>query len=257
MDIEGTYTLQTAPEAVKNCLQDRQILLHCIPGIERLEAQNEHMWAFTLHVKQVPLTDEYRGTVTLLEQEASYCHRIIFQAQGRQNTCNGEWTVSLSGQSDNTIVTYSGTIQFDKRPGQLRGLPLSSRLLIKGAIKLLLQQFFTALTEQLRVTSSQQPIVVHESGNGAEDIGSSLRLHPPVSEILTPVSSYPGSTSAKEAVPQNSDRFLRFVVRRLGLGKGDSVEEERWVKQVRRFGVLSVLLLLVWVGTRLPGKILD
>jgi len=78
-----------------------------------------------------------------------------------------------------------------------------------------------------------------------------------MSEILTPISSYPGTTSAKEAVPQKSDRFLRFVVRRLGLGEGDPVEEERWVKRVRRFGVLSILLLLVWVGTRLPGKILD
>jgi len=106
MDIEGMYTLQAAPEAVKNCLQDRQALLRCIPGIERLEAQNEHMWTFTLHVKQAPLTDEYRGTVTLLEQQTSYRYRIIFQAQGRQNTCNGGWIVGLTWQSDNIIVSY-------------------------------------------------------------------------------------------------------------------------------------------------------
>ena len=48
--------------------------------------------------------------------------------------------------------------------------------------------------------------------------------------------------------------LLHKIVRQLGLGGNDAQLEEQWVIRLRRVGFASMLLLLVWVGTRLPRK---
>ena len=56
MDIDGTYTLQAAPEVVWNLLMDQDMLQQNIPGMERLEQTGEDTYTFTLHIKHAPLT---------------------------------------------------------------------------------------------------------------------------------------------------------------------------------------------------------
>ena len=72
-----------------------------------------------------------------------------------------------------------------------------------------------------------------------------------MSELLTP------QYTAREPMPQPRQNVLHTLVHQLGLGNGDPVVEEQWVGRVRQFGIVSALLLLVWVGTRLPKRILD
>jgi hypothetical protein len=38
------------------------------------------------------------------------------------------------------------------------------------------------------------------------------------------------------------------------LGAGDPVAEVLWVNRLRRTGILLGLLLLVWIGSRIPRK---
>ncbi len=48
--------------------------------------------------------------------------------------------------------------------------------------------------------------------------------------------------------------FLETIVHRVGLGAGNPVAEALWVNRLRRTGILLGLLLLVWIGTRIPRK---
>ena len=230
MEIEGTYTLQVLPEEVWNCLMDQQTLERAIPGIERLEALGDHDFAFGIHVRHNPLKGQYTGHIRVIEQHYPETYRFTLEGEGQQSKIDGEWTVHLSEMNENTVVAYKGTLHFGKISALLP-MPM-----VKGTIKVLIQQFFLALADQLRTTSriysaapgSAGEMVVVEDAHNVDDI-----------------------------VTNAADRsaLLHVVVHRLRLGNGDPLLEEQWVKRLRRISAVTVLLLLVWVGTRLPGRL--
>jgi len=219
MDIEGTYTLQALPEDVWHCLLDQQELRRTIPGVEGLEQVGENKYAVAMHIRHAPLIGSYHGHVTLIEQQYPYYYRMAIEGEGRQSTISGEGVVHLSGRGENTIVAYKGTLNLGKL-GSLLPTPL-----VKGAAKLLIQQFFTALADQLRTMNPQEISTLQQPGGNIA------------------VSS-----------PTVQPTLLHTIVRLLRLGGGDPTREAQWVNRVRRAGVISALLLLVWIGTRLPRR---
>jgi carbon monoxide dehydrogenase subunit G len=229
MDIEGTYTLQAIPEDVWLCLMDSRLLQKSIPGLEQLERQGELNYTIAMQVKQAPLMGTYHGHVAVVEQKFPTIYSLKFEGEGRQSNVQGTIVLTLSEQGENTVVDYKCTLNLGKM-GTLLPAPL-----VKGNIKHLFQQFFAALAEHLR-SIIPYPIDVVESNN----------------DIL--ISST--SQQQKQAVflPSGRPAFLYALVRLFNLGDGDTQQEELWVNRVRRAGVISGLLLLVWIGTRLPRK---
>src|SRR5206468_3712091 len=76
--------------------------------------------------------------------------RIIISSEGRQNTLKGSGVIRLSRNEDTTVLVYNGTLEF----GRL-GTRLPS-LVARGAAKMLLQQFFSALADQVRANRNAQ-----------------------------------------------------------------------------------------------------
>lgn len=228
MNIEGTYTLQALPEEVGECLTDPQILQRTFPGIVRLESLDTHKYAITLHIRQAPLSGIYSGLIVVIEQEHPYQYSIAAEGEGRPGKMSTGWVVELSRLNENTVARYKGTVN----PGRLTTLLPAP--LVRGAIKLLLQQFFTSLSEQLHTMSSLPAI---ESSNMAGPSASNL---PESNQVaLSPAAQFPR---------------LYAIVRQFGLGGGNPIDEGRWVNRLRRAGMISALLLLVWIGTRLPRR---
>src|SRR3984893_13233678 len=148
MDIEGTYTLQAPVEEVWQCLMDLQTLRHALPGLERLESTEQLAYAFTLRIKQAPLRGVYTGRATIgtdFSGPPMSCF-LVLEGDGPHNPFQGTWDIRLSQLQDNTIVAYSGALNAGKMSALL---PPS---LVKGAVKILIQQFFANLAEQLRTT---------------------------------------------------------------------------------------------------------
>ncbi len=241
MNIEGTYTLQAVAEDVWQCLMDPQVLLHTIPGIERLVQVKNDTYAVSLHVKNAPLIGTYSGTITITEQQYPYHYRLQIEGEGRQSSISGSGTVHLNGHDHYTIIAYTGTLTIGKL-GTLLPPPV-----VKGAAKMLIQQFFTALADQLRASSPAQV-------SASEEIAGAAVVRQPGGNIviLPPVPSIP--PAAQVAAPTTGQRVTHTIVRLLGLGGGDPEQQERWANRLRRIGIASVLLLLVWVGTRLPRR---
>ena len=229
MDIEGTYTLQAAPQDVWACLLDRQTLQRTVPGIEELERLGEDTYAFTMHIKHAPLRGSYSGQVDVIEREYPFSYRVTVESEGQPGKLHSEWTVEIRAHNENTVVAYKGTLHLAKS-GVLLPVPL-----VKGTIKVLIQQFFTALADHLRTASRSYP-------GTAEDTSAPSEFNQ-VNYGRIAVSS-----------PGHQPAFLHRIVRQLRLGGNDPVLEEHWVRRLRRIGIISALLLLVWIGTRLPGK---
>jgi uncharacterized protein len=229
MDFEGTYTLQASPEDVWRCLMDPQILRHAIPGVEKLELLGENKHGITLQIHQSPLIGVYHGQIMLTGQHYPYHYSLAFEGEGRQSTISGQGVIHLSGRGENTIVAYKGTVN----PGKLGALLPAP--VVKGAARLLLNQFFSALAAYLRTL---QP--AYAGGvDGERQDGSSVQVGEAYDFLL-------------EGPDQPA--FLRSLVHGLRLGQADPELEAVWVQRIKRAGMIFGLLTLVWVGTRLPRR---
>lgn len=229
MDIEGTYTLQAAPEEVRTCLMDIQTLQRTIPGIEQLQGLGEHSYAFTTHIKHAPLRGSYSGRAVTAELEFPLSYHLSVDGEGMPGKFHSEWSITLREHDENTVVAYQGTLQLAKA-GALLPVPL-----VKGTIKVLIQQFFTALADYLRTTSYSYLATF-------EDTRAQLEF----------TEFYNGRNDVSPSHEQPT--ILHAIVQQLRLGGNDPLLEEQWVIRLRRIGIVSVLLLLVWVGTKLPRK---
>ncbi len=231
MQIEGTYTLQAPREEVWSCLMDPQTIQHTLPGLERLTKIDEQTYAFAIQIRHAPLRGTYTGRVTLLEQSHPSSYRLKIESEEQAQTFGSECDVHLTTHNENTVVSYQGTLQLG-RSGTL--IPAS---LVKATIKMLLQQFFTTLTEQLR-TEKGEPVYV----TTLEEMYEMPFMEEQTSEqlLLTRRGSPPS--------------LLQRLVRLAGLGQQHAELEEQWVRRLRQLGFVAILLLLVWVGTRLPRK---
>ena len=249
MHIEGTYTLLAPPEHVWHGMRDQQILLHAVPGIKQIEALDEHTFAMSLTINQEPFIGNYQSKLTISEQQFPYHYRIAIQGINDQEQFQSEVSVHLQDRDDSTIVAYTGTIHFASSE------ELVSTTLARGAAKLLIQQFFTALDDQLHLhgvldTDLAAVIEKYDLYGAAARIGiknkKGVILKRNISDPVAPFSSQSPLITSEQR-----DIFYS-IVRLLGLGHGLPEQEQVWTRRLRRTGTMACLLFLVWIGTRLP-----
>ena len=224
MNIEGTYTFQSKLTEIRQSLTRQEVLQQAIPGLEHLEPIESNRYNVALHIKYPPLAGTYQGQVSFMEDQQPASYRLLIENNGGSNTIAGVGSIQLSEIGDNTTVIYKGTLTLSKRGTRL--LPAVTR----GAVKLLIQQFFTSLSDQLRANDT----------NMGEDDRDTLA-------DVVPSYSTP-------AVAEVSSSLVYKIVRFLGAGKGDALQEEVWAERIRKISLISGFLLLVWIGTRLPRK---
>jgi uncharacterized protein len=219
MNIEGTYTFQAKSEAIRWRLTDQETLRRIIPGLEHLERMGENRYDVAIHIRYAPLVGSYRGYITISRGDDAY--RFVIESNGDTDTIRGSGNIQLHENGDNTTLTYRGTLAINRRGTQL------SPAVTRGAAKLLMQQFFSALANQLHTETPSEEMA---SSNGHQDIFISLSA---------------GATPTPIA---------QGIAHRLGLGADDPLQERIWANRVRRIGLISGFLLLVWIGTRLPPR---
>jgi carbon monoxide dehydrogenase subunit G len=224
MNIEGTYTFQSKLTEIHQSLTKQDVLQRAIPGLEKLEAVETNCYSVAIHIKYPPLVGTYQGQVSIVEDQQPTSYHFFIERNGGTNTITGSGSVQLQELGDNTTVLYKGTLTLSKHGTRL------APAVTRGAVKLLIQQFFTSVSDQLRVGHPGFP---EDSTDTASDI---IIRH-----------SIPADQRA-------SSSLANKIVRLLGLGKGNVLQEEVWTERIRRAGLISGFLLLVWIGTRLPRK---
>lgn len=231
MDIEGTYTLQAPAEDVWHCLMDGHTIQHAVPGLERVSKIDEHHYTFTIHMRHAPLRGTYTGSACILEPVYPSSYRLSIEGKGPNGTFQSECALQLHAQNQNTVVSYQGHVQFE------RGNVLIPAPLVKATIRVLLQHFFITLTDQLRAGRTD----ALDSCAPGETAAGSLAEQP--------------VSAALPAYRQRASGPLYQLVRLLRLGRQNPDQEERWARRLRQAGVVTVLLLLVWIGTRIPRRL--
>jgi carbon monoxide dehydrogenase subunit G len=235
--IEGTYTLQTSPEGAWRCLMDEQMLRQAIPGLDHLERLDEQTLAITVHIRQAPLIGAYHGHITVTDQQYPYYYSLAVEGEGGQSKIHGSGVVHLHARGTYTIVVYKGSLHLGM-PGTL--LP---PLVVKGAAKHFIQQFFATLTEEIRAMAFPSS----EAPETLTDLARTMDYTHERSNVITLPREQITVKEARKGYPYPLIHLLR-------LGKGDPQQEEEWATRIKRTGVVALLLLLVWVGTRLPKR---
>jgi carbon monoxide dehydrogenase subunit G len=224
MNIEGTYTFQSKLTEIRQSLTKQDVLQHAIPGLEKLEVVETDRYIVAIHIKYPPLVGTYQGQVSIVEDPHPATYNFFIESNGGPNTITGVGNIQLQELGDNTTVIYKGTLSLSKHGTRL------TPAVTRGAVKLLIQRFFTSLADQLRV---DHPGFTEDDTNTASDI--IIRQSPPANQ-------------------KASLSLAHKIVRFLGLGEDDALQEEVWTRRIRRVGLISGFLLLVWIGTRLPRK---
>ncbi len=224
MNIEGTYTFQAPPEEVWRLLTNISLLEHALPGIEKLERVGPDAYHLALQIQQAPLQGTYQGKFQITERQHPSHLSFVIESLGEQDTLSGIGTLSLQQQEQHTVITYKGSLHVGKRNSRL------APTVIKGAAKLLIQQSFALLSEQARA-----------SRNGHEAEKVYVKEHRNKEKSLADLTA---------AVRRKAS--WQTVAHRLRLGANDPVQEKIWGRRVKRASSAAGLLLLIWVGTRLP-----
>jgi carbon monoxide dehydrogenase subunit G len=232
MQIDGTYTLQAPAEQVWRALMDQQNLQRAVPGLEQLTPVDGHRYTFALQVRYAPLRGAYTGVAIVLDPHYPDSYHLKIEGESPSNRFTSDCAIQLLSQNMNTVVKYQGSVELG-RSGRLLSPPL-----VKGALKVLLHQFFASLADQLR-SEYEEPVYV----TTLEEMDDPIFMNEEISEQLLAV-----RPQAKQST------FLHKLVHLARLGQGNSVKEEQWERRLRMIGIVAVLLLLVWVGTRLPRR---
>ncbi len=260
MDIKGTYTFQAPIELVWKTLLDPDILARSLPGIENMKITGPDSYEATMTVGLAAVKGVYTGTVAVLDKQEPNHYRLQAEGSSTRGFIKAEGTVDLAQQNGNTIASYAGTAQLG---GPIAGVGMR---MLSGAAKVLINQFFGSIAEELRAqlepapapqaVASATPASAGQPASAGVPTGAAPRagarkaaaIAPTQPDIAQRVITRPPSQPLSPLIP---------VVRALKLSDGSAEDEQRWAERLVLGGIgvlLGVFLLGFLFGRGSRGR---
>jgi len=151
MKLEGTHELRAPRARVYAALLDREVLMRCIPGCERLEQMGEHEYAATLRAGVGAIKGLFTGRVRLEDMRPPEHYRIVVDGKGQPGFLKGTGDLDLEEKDGGTLIRYAGDVQVG---GTLASV---GQRMIQGAAKMLATQFFTSLEVETQTQQGDPP----------------------------------------------------------------------------------------------------
>ncbi len=144
MKFEGSYDLPAPREKVWAALLDPAQLVTAMPGCEKLEAIGEGEYRAILKVGVAAVKGTFEGKVKLSNLEPQSRYKMAVEGSGGPGFVRGEATMELADLENGTRVTYRADVQ-------VGGLIASvGQRMLGGVSKMMVDQFFLRMSEQLR-----------------------------------------------------------------------------------------------------------
>lgn len=143
MKIEGSSDIPVPRQQVWDAFQDPAVLAKAIPGCEKLEESGPGEYKATMKVGVGPIKGTFDGKVRLFDLEAPNAYRMAVEGTGGPGFVRGDASMKLSDTDGGTKVAYNADVQ-------VGGLIASvGQRMLGGVSKMMLDQFFTRMTELL------------------------------------------------------------------------------------------------------------
>jgi len=143
MKIEGSADIPAPREKVWEAFLDPNILAQALPGCEKLEAIGPNEYKATMKVGVAAIKGTFEGKVKLSDLEPPNRYRMAVEGSGGPGFVRGEAGMQMSDVDGGTKVSYDADVQ-------VGGLIASvGQRMLGGVTKMMLDQFFTRMTELL------------------------------------------------------------------------------------------------------------
>ena len=143
MKIEGSADIPAPREKVWAAFLDPNILAQALPGCEKLEAIGPNEYKATMKVGVAAIKGTFEGKVKLSDLEPPNRYRMAVEGSGGPGFVRGEAGMQMSDVDGGTKVSYDADVQ-------VGGLIASvGQRMLGGVTKMMLDQFFTRMTELL------------------------------------------------------------------------------------------------------------
>ena len=143
MKLEGSYDVKAPRDKVWNAFLDPATLQKAIPGCEKLELIGPDEYKATLKIGVAAVKGTFEGKVRLFDLESPNRYKMALEGSGGPGFVRGEAAMELSDADGGTRVSYSADVQ-------VGGLIASvGQRMLGGVSKMMLEQFFTRMTEIL------------------------------------------------------------------------------------------------------------
>jgi len=149
VEIVGEHRFLAPRSIVWERLLDPVALQASIPGCERFDVLGPGSFDVTMRVGIGTLKGSYSGHVDVVDEREPDSFRLEVLGSGRQGRLQGEATVELCDgpRQGETTVRYRGDLRAQG------GLARAGLLVLRGASKLLIGQFFKAMERQVAAHS--------------------------------------------------------------------------------------------------------
>ena len=145
MDMQGQRVLHVTQAQAWDALNDPEILKSCIPGCDKFELSEAHVYNVGVAIKIGPVSAKFSGKVTLSDIQAPHSYALNFEAQGGvAGFGKGESQVSLHPHDEGCELKYTVHSTVGGKLAQL------GQRLIDGAAKSLAEDFFKRFDEALQ-----------------------------------------------------------------------------------------------------------
>ena len=143
MKIEGSADIPAPREKVWAAFLDPNVLAQALPGCEKLEAIGPNEYKATMKVGVAAIKGTFEGKVKLSDLEPPNRYRMAVEGSGGPGFVRGAAGMQLSDVDGGTRVSYDADVQ-------VGGLIASvGQRMLGGVTKMMLDQFFTRMTELL------------------------------------------------------------------------------------------------------------
>lgn len=144
MKLQGQHTFDASPEAVWKAINDPEVLARTLPGCERLEEKEPHVYAGALNIQVGPVSGLFQGTVKLLDLEENRGYQMELNGQGAPGFVQGKGSVTLEdGDGGATVLTYDLDAQVG---GRIAGV---GQRLLDSSAKVITRQALEGLEAQV------------------------------------------------------------------------------------------------------------
>jgi uncharacterized protein len=143
MKIEGSADIPAPRDKVWAAFLDPDILAQALPGCEKLEAIGPNEYKATMKVGVAAIKGTFEGKVKLSDLEPPDRYRMAVEGSGGPGFVRGAAGMQMSDVDGGTKVSYDADVQ-------VGGLIASvGQRMLGGVTKMMLDQFFTRMTELL------------------------------------------------------------------------------------------------------------
>jgi carbon monoxide dehydrogenase subunit G len=149
MNLEGSHLLPAPRDRVWAAFTDPAILARCTPGCERLNLIGPDEYEAILKVGVAAVKGTYKGKLGITEKTPPTGYTLKIEGNGAPGFVRGVGRLTFEEQDGGTRVTIKGE-------AQVGGLIAAvGQRLLGSATRMLLEQFFSAMEQEISQSSGK------------------------------------------------------------------------------------------------------